>query len=283
MFIKAWADTTIARRMLSPPYIHPLPPRRPINKKTNHKLCTSLINHYKFAIEKTKSTTFRDEKHTTITLSFTDHMVRTCMAMVHTKGEAETPSTSPFEALAGLFWVCVSKVKGVRNGLVNMSICLDVRRVLGLDKGFFGNCMIYNKVQTEIFQENYSLSQAARAVGEAVAKTDSEGIMDLIEWLQCNDNRLPPLMNGCDLVCASLEAVDPHLAMFVDGVAPIRVSYYVEPSLGLGQVLILPPQPGEGPLSRVVMVTLPEDEVSRLCEDDLILRFSPTVLAGLKD
>ena len=61
-----------------------------------------------------------------------------------------------------------------------MSVCLDIRRVLGLNKGFFGNCMVYNKVY-EGFQENNNLSQAAKAIGKVVARMDSEGIMDLIE------------------------------------------------------------------------------------------------------
>lgn len=36
MFIKAWAHTTLLQKMLSPPYIHPLPPRRLGNKKIHH-------------------------------------------------------------------------------------------------------------------------------------------------------------------------------------------------------------------------------------------------------
>ncbi|CAB4266696.1 unnamed protein product [Prunus armeniaca] len=89
---------------------------------------------------------------------------------------------------------------------------------------------------------------------------DNKGIMDLIEWLQCNDDQSPSLMNKCDLICASLEAVDPFLAIFEDGIAPIHVSCYIEPVLGLGKVLILPAKPRDGQLSRVVMVTLPRDE-----------------------
>lgn len=229
-----------------------------------------------------KYTTSNGSRFTTVTLSFTDHMVRACMAMAQSKNGIEQSSPSPFEALAGLFWVCVSKAKGLRNGLVNMSICLDMRKVLGLDRGFFGNCMVYNKVNIESLGANNNLVETATAIGEVVAKMDNDGIMDLIEWLQHNDNnQSPPLMNGCDLVCANLEVVDPYSVMFEDGVAPIRVSYYVEPPPGLGQVLILPPPPGEGMLSRVVMVSLPEDEVARLCADDLIVHFSPTILMGV--
>ncbi|KAK9273294.1 hypothetical protein L1049_018101 [Liquidambar formosana] len=140
--------------------------------------------------------------------------------------------------------------------------------------------MVYNKVHEEGFKEN-GLSDAARAIGEVVAKMDTEGIVDLIEWLECNDNQSCSPMNDCDLICASLEGVDPYLALFEDGFEPIRVSYYIEPVFRGGQVFILRSPPCEGPLSRVVMVTLPEEEAVKLWEDGLIMRFSPTILMGV--
>ena len=274
MFIKAWADTTLFSKMVHPPFFYPLPPRRPGNGKLNQKPYAALINHYKTSIS--KSIHIVDTEHTTVTLVFSNDMIRACIAMAQPIDATDKSNLTPFEALAGLFWVCISKVKGVKNGLVDLSICMDMRKVLGLDKGFFGNCMVYNKVHPDGFQEN--LSQAASSIGEVVAKMDSEGIMDLIEWLECKDDRSRSLMNGCDLICASLEVVDPFSTIFEDVMAPIRVSCYVEPVSRLGQVLILPAKPGEGELSRVVMVTLPRDEAVKMCEHDLILRLSPTIL-----
>ncbi|KAL5539499.1 hypothetical protein UlMin_043231 [Ulmus minor] len=279
MFINTWATTTFYGNMLAS-YFHPLPPRRPGNKNPNHVPYTSLINHYKSTIENTISIPLQDSKHTTISLLFSDQMVRACIELAQNSTKAHNKSPSLFEALAGLFWVCVSRVKRKGGGLVNMSVCLDMRKLLGVDKRFFGNCMVYNNVQTRGLCEN-NLSQAAAAISDVVAKMDNEGIMDLIEWLQHDHNGSIPVMNGCDLVCTSLEVVDPYLALFGDGVGPIRVSCYVEPVLGLGQVLILPGPPGEGQLSRVVMVTLPVDEAVKLCEDDLLLSFSPTILMGV--
>ncbi|XP_041020612.1 protein ECERIFERUM 26 [Juglans microcarpa x Juglans regia] len=279
MFIKAWADTTLPRKMLAPPFFDPLPPRRPGNRIPNHKPYTALIDHYNFSLHNSNPST--DAKHTTITLAFSDHMVQACMDMtLSSSATPNKPSPSPFEALAGLFWVCISKVKSLRNGLLNMSICLDARKVLGLHKAFFGNCMIYNKVHLDGLEE-HKLSQAARAIGEVVAKMDSEGIMDLIEWLEQNESLTPPLMNSCDLICSNLEVVDIHSSEFIEKLRPIQVSYYVEPVFGIGQVLIFPALPGEGPLGRVAMVTLPEDEVIKLCEDELLMQFSPTILMGV--
>ncbi|KAF2299611.1 hypothetical protein GH714_039297 [Hevea brasiliensis] len=145
-------------------------------------------------------------------------MVRACIAMARTTSAPDHPSPSPFQGS--------------------------------------GNCMVYNNVQADYSGEDKLLSGATQAIEEVMAKMDIEGIMDLIEWLTSNDCKYPPLMNGCDLICGSLEEVDPYLATFEDGYAPIRVSYHVEPSAGAGQVLVLPWRRGEGEMSRLIMVTL---------------------------
>ncbi|XP_020227912.1 protein ECERIFERUM 2 [Cajanus cajan] len=266
-FMKAWADISLCNKMITPPLFHPLPPPRPRNRNPNHHPHMELIHHYKSLIE--KPIALKDVRYTTISLGFSDHMVQACMSMVQPNG----PIT-PFEALTTLFWVSLSKIKGLGNGLVDMSICLDMRKVLGLDYGFFGNCMVYNKVHVE----GNKFPQVVKAISDVVTKMNSEGIMDLIEWLENNDTSSLTMMNGHDLVCASLEGVDPYLAVFQDWFKPIHVSYYVEPVLGEGQVLILPGKQGEGPLSRVAMVTLREEEAIKLCEDDVISQFSPSIL-----
>lgn len=220
-----------------------------------------------------------DTNYATIALSFSDHMVRAIMCKAKISNAPNQPTISPFESLSALFWLCLSNIKGSNDKLIDMSICLDMRKVLGLDKGFFGNCMVYNKIEIE---SSNTLASASKAIGEIITKMDNEGIMDLIEWLQYNDQQQAPLMNGCNLICANLEDLDPYVATFEDGFSPIRVSYYVEPVVGSGQVLILPSSPEEGPLSRVAMVTLPKDEVVKLLEDRFLLQFSPAVLLGLK-
>ncbi|XVE71628.1 hypothetical protein DITRI_Ditri10aG0166400 [Diplodiscus trichospermus] len=284
MFLKAWADTTLSGSMSSPPFFHSLPLSKANynnnNNNPNHECYSDLINHYKSSSER-PTPLITNNKYVTITLSFAEPMVRDCIAMAQAAGASEKACTPAFEALAALLWVCLSKVKGMRSGrLLDMSLCLDMRSVLGLDQGFFGNCMVYNKVRLESVGENM-LPEASKAIGAVVKKMNAEGIKDLIQWLQYNNgNQRVPLMNDYDLICANLEGVNPHLATFEDRVKPFRVSYYVEPVTGPGQVLIFRSPPGEGPMSRVVMATLPEDEAAKLCEDDLIQRFSPAVLMG---
>ncbi|CAA2959045.1 ECERIFERUM 26-like [Olea europaea subsp. europaea] len=276
MLMKAWADMTLGGKMISPPLFHPLPGRRPGNTKASHDPYVELIDHYKSYAD--MPAPVLDTKQATVTLRFEDEFVRSWI----TRFSSEESSRTPFEALAALFWVVVSKVKGTKGGLTNMSICLDMRKVLGLDRGFFGNCMVYNKVNGDGI-EGHELCEAANAIKEVVKKMDADGIMDLIEWLEARNCQNPPWMNGYDLICVNLEDVDSYSALFEDNARPLRVSYYIEPPVGEGQILILPPPAGgRDTFSRVVMITLPENEVKKLLEDALIQELSPTILMGLK-
>ncbi|KAK4388919.1 protein ECERIFERUM 2 [Sesamum angolense] len=261
---------------VAPPFFHPLPPPRTGKKNRNFHS----INHYKSAKE--NSVPASDTKQTTITLKFNQEMVKNCINMARTTNADNCqPSLTPFEALAALFWTRISKVKGMKSGLVDMSLCLDVRKVLGLEKGFFGNCMVYNRVQGDGIQEN-DLSKAAGFIREAVFKIDRDEVMDLIEWLeQENWKTYPSCMNGSCLICANLENMNSYSAVFEENSSPLRVSYYIEPSVGAGQILILPSPGGDGPCSRVVSVTLPEVEAEKLLEDGLIKQFGPTIWMGL--
>ncbi|KAI3986329.1 hypothetical protein MKX01_002174 [Papaver californicum] len=281
MFLKAWADTTLLRKIQSPPLFHPLALRKLCSSNTeNHELYSDLINHYKSSIEGICNpiTASKGEEYSTITFAFSDDMVRKCIF------EASSES-SPFGALAALFWVCISKVKGTKVGVINMCVCLDMRNVLGLSKEFFGNCMVFNKVLGDIgvIEEEAGLTNAARAIQDAVGKMEEKGrIVDLIEWLKKNttsSHRSFKPINGNDILCANWENLDPYSAEFDSGFKPVRASYHLGPVFGGGQVIILPsPKGSEASMGRVVMVTLLKDEAAELIEESLILNLSPNIL-----
>ncbi|KAI3913004.1 hypothetical protein MKW92_040024 [Papaver armeniacum] len=282
MFLKAWADSHLLRKLQTPPLFHPLPPRKLCTSNTeNHELHSDLINHYKSSIESICNpiTASKGEEYSTITFAFSDEMVRKCIF------EAASNS-SPFAALAALFWVCISKVKGRKDGLINMCLCLDMRNALGLSKEFFGNCMVFNKVAGDIgvVEEEAGLANAARAIQNVVGEMEEkERIMDLIEWLDKNTgtHRILQPINGNDIICANWDNLDPYSAEFESGFKLVRASYHLGPVFGEGQVLILPSPKGsekEGSMGRVVMVTLPKDEAAKLIEESLILNLSPNIL-----
>ncbi|CAH9138303.1 unnamed protein product [Cuscuta epithymum] len=279
MFMKAWADISFAGKMLCPPHFHPFPAAAAVNKQ----VCTrnnnnSLIKHYCKFISTQKQMYPAAKRTSTITLLFSDQMVMKCMSMAQTVADAH--GGGAFEALAGLFWTRISKVKNM-----DLVVGLDVRKVLGLDKGFFGNCMVYNKAAWN--KESMKMgdidlpSQAATEIRNLVKEMDRESVMELMEWLQQNPGDVL-IDGGCDsLVCANLEDLDSYSACFGDR-PPMHVSCYIEPAdAGIGsssKLVILPsPPPGTGPFSRTVMLTLPENEAFELMEDQFIQQLSPSV------
>ncbi|XP_058115331.1 protein ECERIFERUM 26-like [Magnolia sinica] len=284
MLVKAWADTTLLQKILTPPLFQPLPSSKLSNETTTHNPFNSLIDHYQSAMSMNQTPPISDPenvKYTSVTFAFSSENMKRCMADARTNGST-TPT--PFEALGALLWVCVSNVKGKINELLNMSICLDMRNVLGLDKGFFGNVMVFNKVCGEGLNE-VGLVRAARAIADVVGQMGNKEVMDLIEWLGSGSGgekltHQLPILNGPDLVCVNWDSLAVYAAMFEVRVPPIRVSYYFERVIGEGQILILSSPEGEGTLSRWAMVTLPEDQAVRLCGENLILRYSPTIMMG---
>ncbi|KAL8166479.1 hypothetical protein V2J09_007978 [Rumex salicifolius] len=286
-FMKAWADTTFHKKILDPAFFHPLPPRRLIEMGPKARPKPDLISHYNSVLQNQASLTPKTTK--TVTLLFSEEMVQACIDMA--RFDPAQPDPSPFQSLVGLFWAVINRVKKERAeyGLIGMSICTDVRKALRLDKGFFGNCMVYTKVDGEGLDSG-NVGQAARAVGQAIDRVDSEGVKDLIEWLETHEIRdnlhrnpnLPRIDGGDHIICMDLEKTNLYSFQFDSDFETLKASYYVEPLFGPGRVLVLPSPPSKGQLSRMVNVTLPGDEIQKLCNDDVILSLFPSILTNMR-
>ncbi|XP_073135826.1 protein ECERIFERUM 26-like [Henckelia pumila] len=277
MLIKAWADTTLGGKIISPPSFRPLPSRKQEGDTPNHQPYFQMINHYKSVFGKPYAVS--DIKQTTFTLEFKHEMVKRLIEMAGAlpNGHKQELTPTPFEVLSALFWTSISKAKGIKGSLIDMSVSLDTRRKLHLDEGFFGNCTVYNMVKGDGLNEN-EVSKAAAAIKEVVSEMNKDRVMDLIEFLEQENIENPPWMTGYHLICANLENADPYSAIFEGNSSPVRVSYYLEPAVGPGQVLIYPSPGGDADFGRVVMVTLGEHEAENVLNDALIQQFSPTLL-----
>ncbi|KAK9682588.1 hypothetical protein RND81_10G083800 [Saponaria officinalis] len=283
IFMKALTDSFLCGKTTIPPFFHPLPQRRLGFKNSHHRPNNYLINAYKSLLQSPSPSPLMAQSYTTIALEFKDHIVQSCIRSARLDGLTRSTCSRAFIALVGLIWNCVSRVKEVRHGLVDMSICLNVRKVLGLNQGYFGNCMIYNKVDGDGVRMD-DLVSSTRAVETAVENMTKDEIFGLIEWLDNYDNDLSPqpVVSSDNLVFINLEDTDPYSSTIIEGYGPIRVSYYIESIVGKEKVLILPSRPNEGQLSRVVMVTLSSDQALKLCDDNYLARFSPVVIMGPK-
>ncbi|CAI9088186.1 OLC1v1022445C1 [Oldenlandia corymbosa var. corymbosa] len=288
MFMKSWAHMTVKGTMPSPLLYRPIKTLRK-SDQTSHGHChgnlsNGLIEHYKSTLRKPIAAGISEKKLTTVSLAFSDQMVRSCISAASSDVLLRPPT--PFEALAGLFWTSISKIKGRReNGLIDMSVCLDMRKVLDLDENFFGNCMVYSKASSDGLGGTNELSEAVAGIEKVVDKMDAKTTMELIEWLEeaTAKHISPPLMNGLDLICANLEDVDTYSAIFCPNFKPILASFYIEPTAGEGSILVLPAPPDAGPFSRIVMITLAEDEAIELLKDESIQQFSPKVLMKMAE
>lgn len=274
-FIKAWADITIRGKMMHPPIFHRFstPQRSRLGDQRN----SEFINHYYYyKVGKGKDLMMWDchTKYSTISLAFRDSMVRSCISTAAWDG----PDPSPFEALSGLIWSAVSRV---REGLVGLTIGLDMRKVLGLDRAYFGNCMVYANILEGAREEEKTrlTAAAAKAIGEVIkSKMNRKGIID---WMEGNvDSNTTKLHH---LLGLNLEHIydDYPVSSFGEALeGPICARYYVNSFCEKGSFLILPNMHGDGPLSRVVMLTLPQHDLFKICKDDLILSFTPTIGMG---
>ncbi|KAL6501928.1 hypothetical protein OROGR_027061 [Orobanche gracilis] len=285
MMIKAWADTTLKGEITSPPLFHPFPIRKQGCKQDTDNLkhhSNFLISYYKSDIDNPAPASHA--KQTTISFQFDHEAIQTCIGMAagNKNSDNDREPNTPFEALAALFWSRISKIKGKENnGFVGMSICMDMRNVLNLDKGVFGNFMVCNGVGGGGFDKN-DVYEAATFIKGAISQMNGDEVVDLIEWLGRENYESPSWMNGSNLICVDLENVESYFAVYEDSVRPTRVSHYIEPAVGPGQILVLPSPGGDGRFrSRVVSVTLPEDEAGKLIEDALINQLGPTILMGL--
>ncbi|KAL8521924.1 hypothetical protein ACS0TY_012177 [Phlomoides rotata] len=276
MVIKAWADMTLRGEISYPPLFLPLPSKKRGEKRAKNEPYVHLIEHYKSVVEQSGSVSVA--KHTSISLHFSQEMVMSCVCMANARDHAT--SVTPFEALTALFWTRISKVKGTKNGLIDMTLCLDMRKVLALEKGFFGNCMVYKSVRADGADVN-DVSKAAASIKETVSRIHGDEVMELIEWLERKNCVNPACKHGSYLISVNLENVDSCSSVFEENAGLIRASYYVEPGFGAGRILVLPSPDRDEPYGRVVAVTLPEDEAEKLLEDALIKRLGANILMGL--
>lgn len=271
MLVQSWADMSLLGKVLSPPDFHAFPAKR----------ITNASGHHRPYLDPSTASLGVPGRLSTATLAFSDESVRSIVDDSRAAPDGSPPSTA-FQALAALFWTSISGVKGRRGseGLVDMSICSDAREALDLSKSFFGNAMVFNGVQGGGIGEG-RLDMAVKAIADVMSKLDKEGVVGFMEWLEAHGETPRRTLCGPRLLCANWEGLRPYVAAFEPGVRPIHVSYYLEPAVGEGQVLVLPSARGHvGSLSRVVMVTLPEEQLGILCEDPCVLRYGPEILMG---
>ncbi|XP_047944934.1 protein ECERIFERUM 26 [Salvia hispanica] len=202
-------------------------------------------------------------KMATATLKFSPAAVDKCLS------QAPADST-PFDALAALFWRRVAALSPTKRSL---SICVDSRDPS--QHAYFGNALKFSTLTVEADDLlSGGLGQVAGLIHRHVAgmkkdefpsEINSTGGMYGSVALTCfNAEHLVEAQSGRGIM---------YDAEFNKGERPVHVSYSVGKVGGEGLIMVMPAAEG-----RTVTVTLPEEQVAELCKDQVILDLEPTMI-----
>ncbi|XP_071696131.1 protein ECERIFERUM 2 [Rutidosis leptorrhynchoides] len=254
-------------------------------------------NATKYLQKSSKLASTSSTKMATITFKFSNTIIKQCLSKIPNK----CPNATPFDYLTALFWLQLIKLKNTNTNspTQSLSLCIDARKALDLaiPNKFFGNAQNFSQfsLQTEILMGENGLMEAVELVHNQVNDIKKDDIFSMLDWLESSRKELngeyPKMvqMYGPELTCVSLE----HLIIskneskdefeslvyeskFSNNEKPVHVSFHIGKAEGEGLIVVTPSS--EGGLARTVTVTLPEEELSKLCEDPVIMKMEPTLI-----
>ncbi|WRX22888.1 hypothetical protein QQP08_015375 [Theobroma cacao] len=278
LFFKTWTEAHRQQAIVYPPVFSSALHGRAVpvsdSKSAEHYVAKSFVEAPSV---KMASTAFK----------FSNSVIKKCLSEIH----VTCPDATPFDLLAALFWIPVACLNGSKHDHTHsISFCIDFRRLLKepLSYGYFGNALHFSVLSLgEKDLIPGELGHVAEAVHGHIAGIKEEEILSVVDWLESRKGEggkyaQPFRMYGPELTCVSMEHMingDQSLmyaTMFEDNVRPAHVACHVGNVEGEGLIMVMPSP--EGALARTVMVTLPEEEIAKLCEDEAILRLEPTML-----
>ncbi|KAL4566182.1 hypothetical protein LXL04_030292 [Taraxacum kok-saghyz] len=237
------------------------------------------------------------EKMATSVFKFSNSTIKQCLSKISDR----CPDANPFDYLTALFWSRIVELKTqiAPSPSQSISICVDGRQLLDVPTPikFFGNAVSFSKLslRNEMLMGDDGLPEVVEAVHRHVKGIRKEDIFSMIDWLEdCRkglNGGYPPAtqMYGPELTFVSLEhlmipkeeskdeleALD-YEAKFRNNEKPVHVSYHVRKAQGQGLIVVAPSP--EGGAARTVTVTLPVEEIGKLCEDPVIREMEATVI-----
>ncbi|XP_062212386.1 protein ECERIFERUM 26-like [Phragmites australis] len=186
--------------------------------------------------------------------------------------------TTPFAALAALFWL---RVANAADGERELTLALDFRKRMHapLPMAYFGSAVYVARARADLAS---GMPAVAAALDRHVAGVPEEELWAAVEWLHARQQQdgEPFQMYGPELTCMALDHVPMYGAEFEAGAPPVRVSCRVGGAAGEGLVIVLPA--AEGGEARDVVVTLPAEATARICRDGEVLRHGAKVVFGPK-
>lgn len=297
LFYKSWTDADRGESTGYDPPILSLPQldNRPAPTTTD---TTSITTDY--LQKNTKLAPISSEKMATYVFKFSNSTMKQCLSKISDR----SPDATPFDYLTALFWSRIIELKTqiAVSPTQSISICIDARKLLDVPAPmkFFGNAVSFSKLSLRnelLMGDDDGLPEAVEAVHRHVKGIKKEDIFSMIDWMEnCrkgSNGGYPPAiqMYGPELTFVSLEhlmipkeestdeleALD-YEAKFRNNEKPVHVSYHVRKAEGQGLIIVAPSP--EGGAARTVTVTLPVEEIGKLCEDPVIREMEATMIVS---
>ncbi|KAI0493028.1 hypothetical protein KFK09_027304 [Dendrobium nobile] len=265
LLIKAWGDCHRRAAIANPPFFHPpaLIPRPNANPPSSPLLSLKSAN--------ATTTSAAGSIFSAATFRFPAAAVRSLLADL-------PPDSTPFDALAALFWLSISRANST--SLSSLTLVTDFRKRMyaPLPHGFYGNAAHFSSVELD---PAAGWASAANSIGRHVAGLEEEEYWSAIEWLAARrvSGAGAFQMYGPELTCLKLDHVMAYAAEMEEGAGPAHVSCWIGGAEGNGIITVLPASAAaEEKDARTVEVVLPAEVAEKVCKDEEILRHRPTVI-----
>lgn len=277
LLMKTWSEICRRSCISNPPLFHPSVPRANGNSSAGRNIIK--IYEPKSGLK----SPLKSEKMSTATFRFSNTIIKKCLVEINSM----CPDATPFDLISGIFSSSIYNVKNTPRStqFCNLSLGIDFRKNkhASLPNCFFGNALYFTTVSTDVNKmERGGWEYMTQMIHNHLSAKDEDEYWSFIDWLESKKDEdgkcaEPFVMYGSELACVNMEDV-PAFAVVLDNMTPSHVSYHIGNVVGEGLILVLP-SPEEG-LGRTVMVTLPQDEIIKLCRDPKILELEPTMLVS---
>lgn len=278
LLVKSWAEQNRRAAIGHPPFCLPAALRGRASPATK----TESVRFYEAKSMAQPSP--GSVKMRTATLRFPESTVQALLSEIHPR----CPEATAFDALGALFWwrAAANRPGGVVADEHSLTVCADFRKLLHapLPHGFYGNAMHFTKVSVDgARMEGGGLGELAAAMRSHLSRVEEEEYWSVIDWAESRrgpEGKFPPpfQMYGPELTVVNLEHLLAYSAAFTGDQRPLHFSCRVEKAGGEGLILVLP-SPDEG-LGRTVTVTLPDEQLAKMCQDEAVLRPGVTLVVS---
>ncbi|KAL6132557.1 hypothetical protein ACLB2K_064798 [Fragaria x ananassa] len=290
LLIKSWAETHRREAVVHPPSFGDLSDSSLTRGSLSIHNSKSLSAYYEAKSMATKRPLV-PKKMGTATFKFSDEAIKQSLLEIH----QTCPVATPFDLLAALFWARIARLKHSKSeSKHSLSICVDFRKKLQLSYGYYGNALHFSLLTLPDVEDKQDLGDVAGAVHRHVLSQGEEEFWSAIDGFESRngeggESRAPFRIYGPELTCVSMEHMIEfpgstgntplmYTAVFDKERGPVHVSYHVGNVEGEGLIMVMPSPEGE--LARMVTVTLPEEELEQLREDEDVLSLNPIMIVS---